>query len=83
MAGLLIYYILPFNTDLTVGSETSAKLNLTPGKYPQEKIQITGINYFKSLNVLWILLLLLLLLLLLSMALQPSAGYGLLVHEVS
>jgi hypothetical protein len=26
--------------DLTEGSETSAKLNLTPGKYPKENIQI-------------------------------------------
>jgi hypothetical protein len=25
--------------DLTEGSETSAKLNLTPVKYPKEKIQ--------------------------------------------
>jgi hypothetical protein len=25
--------------DLKEGSETSAKLNLTPGKYPKEKIQ--------------------------------------------
>jgi hypothetical protein len=25
--------------DLTEGSETSAKLNLTPGKYPKENIQ--------------------------------------------
>jgi hypothetical protein len=26
--------------DLTEGSETSAKLNLTPGKYPKENIQM-------------------------------------------
>jgi hypothetical protein len=25
--------------DLTEGSETSAELNLTPGKYPKENIQ--------------------------------------------
>jgi hypothetical protein len=25
--------------DLTEGSETSAKLNLTPGKYPKENVQ--------------------------------------------
>jgi hypothetical protein len=25
--------------DLTEGSETSAKLNLTPGKYPKEHVQ--------------------------------------------
>jgi hypothetical protein len=27
--------------DLTEGSETSAKLNLTPGKYPKENIKIS------------------------------------------
>jgi hypothetical protein len=27
--------------DLTEGSETSAKLNLTPGKYPKEHIQVS------------------------------------------
>jgi hypothetical protein len=27
--------------DLTEGSETSAKLNLTPGKYPKENIQVS------------------------------------------
>jgi hypothetical protein len=35
--------------DLTEGSETSAKLNLTPGKYPKENIQylfIYLIRYF-------------------------------------
>jgi hypothetical protein len=31
--------------DLTEGSETSAKLNLTPGKYPKENIQILGFVY--------------------------------------
>jgi hypothetical protein len=29
--------------DLTEGSETSAKLNLTPGKYPKENIQIKNL----------------------------------------
>jgi hypothetical protein len=29
----------PLKMDLTEGSETSAKLNLTPGKYPKENIQ--------------------------------------------
>jgi hypothetical protein len=29
--------------DLTEGSETSAKHNLTPGKYPKEHIQQTAI----------------------------------------
>jgi hypothetical protein len=27
--------------DLTEGSETSAKLNLTPGKYQKENIQVS------------------------------------------
>jgi hypothetical protein len=31
--------IQPLKMDLTEGSETSAKLNLTPGKYPKENIQ--------------------------------------------
>jgi hypothetical protein len=31
--------------DLTEGSETSAKLNLTPGKYPKENIQKTNEHY--------------------------------------
>jgi hypothetical protein len=29
--------------DLTEGSETSAKLNMTPGKYPKENIQVLNI----------------------------------------
>jgi hypothetical protein len=29
----------PLKMDLTEGSKTSAKLNLTPGKYPKENIQ--------------------------------------------
>jgi hypothetical protein len=32
-------FIKPLKMDLTDGSETSAKLNLTPGKYPKENIQ--------------------------------------------
>jgi hypothetical protein len=32
-------FIKPLKMDLTEGSETSAKLNLTPGKYPKENIQ--------------------------------------------
>jgi hypothetical protein len=38
--------------DLTESSETSAKLNLTPGKYPKENIQVSehGEN-LKSSNV--------------------------------
>jgi hypothetical protein len=34
-----IFHIEPLKMDLTEGSETSAKLNLTPGKYPKEHIQ--------------------------------------------
>jgi hypothetical protein len=33
------FFIQPLKMDLTEGSETSAKLNLTPGKYPKENIQ--------------------------------------------
>jgi hypothetical protein len=33
--------IQPLKMDLTEGSETSAKLNQTPGKYPKENIQKT------------------------------------------
>jgi hypothetical protein len=33
------YYIQPLKMDLTESSETSAKHNLTPGKYPKEHIQ--------------------------------------------
>jgi hypothetical protein len=29
----------PWKMDLTEGTETSAKLNMTPGKYPKENIQ--------------------------------------------
>jgi hypothetical protein len=32
------FFIQPLKLDLTEGSETSAKLNLTPGKYPKENI---------------------------------------------
>jgi hypothetical protein len=34
-----IFHIQPLKMDLTEGSETSAKHNLTPGKYPKEHIQ--------------------------------------------
>jgi hypothetical protein len=34
-----IFFIKPLKMDLTEGSETSAKLNMTPGKYPKENIQ--------------------------------------------
>jgi hypothetical protein len=33
------FFIKPLKMDLTEGSETSAQLNLTPGKYPKENIQ--------------------------------------------
>jgi hypothetical protein len=36
----LIFFIQPLKMDLTEGSETSSKRNLTPGKYPKENIQI-------------------------------------------
>jgi hypothetical protein len=38
---LHVFFIQPFKMDLTEGSETSAKLNLTPGKYPKENIQVS------------------------------------------
>jgi hypothetical protein len=31
----------PLKMDLTEGSETSTKLNLTPGKYPKENLQVS------------------------------------------
>jgi hypothetical protein len=34
-------FIQPLKMDLTEGSETSAKLNLTPGKYPKENIHVS------------------------------------------
>jgi hypothetical protein len=36
---IIIFFIQPLKMDPTEGSETSAKLNLTPGKYPKENIQ--------------------------------------------
>jgi hypothetical protein len=33
------FFIKPLKMDLPEGSETSAKLNLTPGKYPKETRQ--------------------------------------------
>jgi hypothetical protein len=41
LLSLFIFFILPLKMDLTEGSETSEKLNLTPGKYPKENIQAT------------------------------------------
>jgi hypothetical protein len=40
MNGVHILY-QPLKMDLTEGSETSAKLNLKPGKYPKENIQVS------------------------------------------
>jgi hypothetical protein len=41
-----ILHIEPLKMDLTEGFETSAKHNLTPGKYPKEHIQDSehGVN---------------------------------------
>jgi hypothetical protein len=36
---IFIFHIQPLKMDLTEGSETSEKQNLTPGKYPKEHIQ--------------------------------------------
>jgi hypothetical protein len=41
LLSLFIFFIQPLKMDLTEGSETSAKLNLTPGKYPNENIQVS------------------------------------------
>jgi hypothetical protein len=38
LLSLFIFFIQPFKMDMTEGSETSAKLNLTPRKYPKENI---------------------------------------------
>jgi hypothetical protein len=43
-----ILHIEPLKMDLTEGSETSAKHNLTPGKYPKEHIQDS--EYGKNLK---------------------------------
>jgi hypothetical protein len=40
----------PLKMDPTEGSETSAKLNLTPGKYPKENISH---NFTKDTRFLW------------------------------
>jgi hypothetical protein len=41
--------IQPLKMDLTEGSETSAKLNLTPGKYPKENIQVLYGSYVENM----------------------------------
>jgi hypothetical protein len=53
--GVRLFFIQPLKMDLTEGSETSAKLNLTPGKYPKENIQVSehGEN-LKSRMVIYI-----------------------------
>jgi hypothetical protein len=45
---VLNIFIQPLKMDLTEGSETSAKLNLAPGKYPKENIQKTVTAVHKS-----------------------------------
>jgi hypothetical protein len=35
------FFIQPLKMDLTEGSETSAKLNQTPVKYPKQNIQVS------------------------------------------
>jgi hypothetical protein len=35
------FFIQPLKMNLTEGSETSAKLNLMPGKYPKENVQVS------------------------------------------
>jgi hypothetical protein len=42
-----LFFIKPLKMDLTQGSETLEKLNLTPGKYPKENIQ----DLYKSFGV--------------------------------
>jgi hypothetical protein len=42
------FHIQPLKMDLTEGSETSAKYNLTPRKYPKEHIQYS--KYDESLK---------------------------------
>jgi hypothetical protein len=42
-----IIFIKPLKMDLTEGSETSAKLNMTPGKYPKENIQDSILIYMR------------------------------------
>jgi hypothetical protein len=39
VSDIRIFFIKPLKMDVTEGSETSAKLNPTPGKYPKENIQ--------------------------------------------
>jgi hypothetical protein len=46
------FFIQPLKMDLTEGSETSAKLNLTPGKYPKENIQNNS-KIFLCMSVLF------------------------------
>jgi hypothetical protein len=40
-----IRHIVPLKMDLTEGSETSAKLNLTPWRHPKEHVQVE--KYFQ------------------------------------
>jgi hypothetical protein len=56
------FFIQPLKMDLTEGSETSEKLNLTSGKYPKENIQVsehgenlksrhTNLQFFAATNL--------------------------------
>jgi hypothetical protein len=36
-----IFFIQPLKMDLTEGSETSARINQTPGKYPKENMLVS------------------------------------------
>jgi hypothetical protein len=53
-----IFFIKPLKMDMTEGSETSAKLNLTPEKYPRENIQDSehGENLKSRVPILFITL---------------------------
>jgi len=55
-----ILHIQPLKMELTEGSETSTNHNLTPGRYPKEHLQYSGIHYkaewFGSLRYFLVLL---------------------------
>jgi hypothetical protein len=55
-----IFFLQPLKMDLTEGSETSAKLNLTPGKYPNKTYVVKSvysavglITYLKKIYKWW------------------------------
>jgi hypothetical protein len=48
-----IFHIQPLKMDLTEGSETSAKHNMLPGKYPKEQTQYSELGEsFKSRSLI-------------------------------